>query len=312
MHTSSLHTTSNTVEQDISEGLEALELGEEELVMDLAEDGKTPTGEVYIVRLGPTQPSEALKSAEEEREIELRKESEAAEEDEATLAELEQQNSDPYDAWLIGEPEGLDFAPNIARYLASHPPFSVPQTPSPVNIASPASHHSPQTAADLSFLRPHSPPLPATNTPILASQFANPMTPSGAKQQADRFLSSASLTHRWHAQHDYVQHVSEPLEVARRSYAGLSSGGRRRFDQERKRGEVRMWSEQDGWTTVNLGRSGSGSPFLPAEMVDLDWEDEQAALRAESGGVSLDSTKRKRKKKITKHKYKKRRCESEL
>lgn len=73
-----------------------------------------------------------------------------------------------------------------------------------------------------------------------------------------------------------------------------------------------MWSEQDGWTTVNLGRSGSGSPFLPAEMVDLDWEDEQAALRAESGGVSLDSTKRKRKKKITKHKYKKRRCESEL
>lgn len=297
--------------QDISQKLDGLDLGEgEQLVVDLAEDGETAVGEAYVIRLDGSKRIEALRSPEEERETELREQQEAAEEEEAALEELEQHNTDPYDAWLIGEPEGTDHATPVARYLASHPPFMAPSAPAPVQPAPPAAVSS-QTAADLSFLRPHTQatltPIPSAFAPIFASQLANPLTPSGAKQQADRFLSAASLSHRSHSSHDYVQRVSEPLEVARRSYAGLSSVGRRRFDQQRQRGEVRFWNEQEGWTTVHLGRSGSGSPFLPAEMVDLDWEDEHGQVVA-SGEVALDSTKRKRKKKITKHKYKKRRC----
>lgn len=66
-----------------------------------------------------------------------------------------------------------------------------------------------------------------------------------------------------------------------------------------------MWESEGGWKTVALGKEADNF-FLPAEMVDLDWEDEEIE-RKMVRRVQMDSTKRKRKKKITKHKYKKRR-----
>ncbi|ORY88832.1 hypothetical protein BCR35DRAFT_301182 [Leucosporidium creatinivorum] len=292
--------------QEMEDAMEGLEISEEAEVMDLSEDGK-PIGVSYTVKLSGASRMEPLKSPEEEREMELRQEMDAAEEQEAVLQELEEDNVAPYDAWLIAEPEGTQHPTPVARYLASNQPFNAPARPIALNSLPPSSL-SPQTVADLSFLRPHSSAASATpslTSTIFASQLANPLSPSEAKQMADRFLSSASLTHRWHAQTDYTKTVSEPLELARRAFNGESVQGRRAFEEKRQRGEIRMWSEKEGWTTVDLGRNGEGSPFLPAEMVDLDWEDEQEL--AKMGGVVMDSVKRKRKKKMTKHKYKKRR-----
>jgi len=132
-------------------------------------------------------------------------------------------------------------------------------------------------------------------------QYLDPLDPSEAAQVTDRFLSNALLNHRWHAFDDYARNTGEKLELAKNAFVGTSSLDRRPFEEKRKRGEVRMWSEEEGWVTVDLGAGRDGaSPFLPAEMVDLDWEDEQYEIQ-------MDSVKRKRKKKITKHKYKKRR-----
>lgn len=298
----------NAMAQEMEDAMDGLEISEEAEVMDLSEDGK-PIGVSYTVKLSGASRMEPLKSPEEEREMELRQEMDAAEEQEAVLQELEEDNADPYDAWLIAEPEGTQYSTPVARYLASNQPFNAPARPIALNSLPPTSSLPAQTVADLSFLRPHSSaaPAPASLTSTLfASQLANPLSPTEAKQMADRFLSSASLTHRWHAQTDYTKSVSEPLELARRAFTGESVQGRRSFEEKRQRGEIRMWSEKEGWTTVDLGRNGEGSPFLPAEMVDLDWADEQEEL-AKMGGIVMDSVKRKRKKKMTKHKYKKRR-----
>lgn len=290
-------------------------IGPEEIaeVVDLAEDG-TPTGASYRVMLGGTPKMEPLRSPEEEREIEAQQEADAAEEHEAVMAELEEDHPDPYDAWLVGEPEGPPHPPAVARYLASHPPFMPPPFPRKSRPASKtaeppasASELPPQAQADLTYLRPHSAKATASDerspyASVFASQLANPLDPNTAKQQVDRLLSAASLTHRWHAQRDYDTKVTEPLELAQERYAGREGGVK-----EGKEGTVRLWSDKDGWVTINLKRDSMTGPFLPAELVDLSWVGERDGAIRNLGEIALDSTKRKRKKKMTKHKYKKRR-----
>ncbi|KAK4051951.1 hypothetical protein OIV83_002656 [Microbotryomycetes sp. JL201] len=279
-------------------------------VVDLAEDG-SPTGPAYRVMLGASPAMEPLRSPEEEREMEAREELESAEDHEAVLEELEREHSDPYDAWLLGEPVGTSLPPAVARYLASHPPFTPPSQPRAQQLEAPlASDTAAMTAdtrADLSYLRPHS-ALRGNEverspfSSVFAAQIMNPLDPTGAKQQVDRFLSAASLVHRWHAQRDYDQHVTERMQAAEQLYTGQQTD-----IAVEKQDVVRLWSEKDGWVTINLKRDPYSSMLWPAELVDLDWANETSTVVKKLGEVALDSTKRKRKKKMTKHKYKKRR-----
>ncbi|KAK4058247.1 hypothetical protein OIO90_000404 [Microbotryomycetes sp. JL221] len=287
-------------------------------VVELDENGNS-VGTSFRVMLGATQAMEPLKSAEEERELEAQQELELAEEHEAIMEELEQDHADPYDAWLLGEPEGLPHAPVVARYLASHPPFSTPSAPQPTKQSacsassdSATTSMTPQALADLSYLRPHArSPTAETErssySSVFAGQIVNPLDPNSAKQQVDRFLSAASLTHRWHAQRDYDHYVTERMQSAEQQYNGLESTP----ENSKERGTVRLWSEKDGWVNINIKQRDAGlatnSPFLAAELVDLAWVDEDGADIKTLGDIALDSTKRKRKKKMTKHKYKKRR-----
>jgi hypothetical protein len=347
------------------EEMEDLEIDSEELVevVDLSADG-TPLGPSYITTLASTSAGTNISSP-----VRLQAELEAAE---AAMKELEESEGmngfevDPYEPWLISEPDSIGSAalsPALARYLASRSPFVPPPAPlsfvstsSSINPArrplSTSSLHSPQTVADLSFLRPFASPAPATSTAspsildptanaLFAEHFANPLPPSLSQAITDRFLSASSLSHRWRAQVDYATDSGEALELARRMYAGEDTQVRRSstgvtVGRTKRRGELRTWSAEEGWKVVDLSKSSpddvGGSPFLPAEMVDLDWADEDISdeesksreftkrqkwsdricagprILAERGGrIGMDSTKRKRKKKITKHKFKKRR-----
>lgn len=279
-------------------------------VVDLDSDGQ-PTGAAYRVMLGGTPAMEPLRSAEEELELEAQEEMNQEDEHEAVMAELEEDHPDPYDAWLLGEPEGASHPPAIARYLASHPPFTAPAPPrasSAAKAITAASSLAPETRANLSYLRPHSAQTLTANSErcsyssVFAGQVANPLDPNTAKQQVDRFLSAASLTHRWHAQRDYDKFVTEQLQAAEQTYTGQKP-----TQQKVEQGAVRLWSEKEGWITINVKRETNSSLFLPAELVDLTWADEMNSAVKKLGEIQLDSTKRKRKKKMTKHKYKKRR-----
>lgn len=330
--------------------MEELGIDQEELVevVDLAEDG-TPIGPAYIT----TMSASAKKYLAETNHLQA--ELDAAE---VALQELEDGYSDPYDAWLISEPESSHGALPVAvsRYLASRSPFVPPSVPtcsiSPLSSSSPrrplstSTAHSPTTLANLTYLRPFAAPTPTLSTPANASfveHFANPFSPALAQAVADRFLAAASLSHRWQAQLDYAEASGEGMEVARRGYAG--EGARSvTVGRQKRRGELRTWSAEEGWTNVNLVKSSEdivgGSPFLPREVME-EWVDEDDASTSEAPSpaileemsrlfaqrrawcdrvtdgprllvqkglrIGMDSTKRKRKKKITKHKYKKRR-----
>ncbi|KPV76268.1 uncharacterized protein RHOBADRAFT_52303 [Rhodotorula graminis WP1] len=124
--------------------------------------------------------------------------------------------------------------------------------------------------------------------------------PDEASGVADRFLSHANFLWRWHARNDFIDAAGEPLRQAGAYYAGtpalapspsLEAGA----DAQ---GSIRMWREHDGWVDVAVGLGRGDSVFLPADMVDLDAGDVE---------IRLDSTKRKRRTKMKKHKFKKRR-----
>ncbi|SCZ99454.1 BZ3500_MvSof-1268-A1-R1_Chr3-1g06018 [Microbotryum saponariae] len=300
--------------------------GDSELaeVVDLGPDGK-PIGAPYFTMVGERKPIEPLRTAEEEREIELKQADEAAQEHEQTMRVLEENQDDPYDAWLIGEREGTEHATSVARYLAAQSPFVAP--PPPALVAESASStrtspHSPQTQSNISYLRAFEPKTaraasqsstlsasPSSSpSSLFATQLANPLSPLEARKHTERFLSSASLLHRWHAERDFYALVSNKLERAARSYAGPSGRKQRSRSSSSsfQNGRLRLWTTQSkGWQLADFKANGSNGVFLAAEMVDLDWVDEEDA--ANSHEVQLDSTRRKRKKMITKHKYKKRR-----
>ncbi|SCV71141.1 BQ2448_2729 [Microbotryum intermedium] len=302
--------------------------GDSELaeVVDLGPDGK-PIGAPYFTMVGERKPIEPLRTVEEEREIELKQADEAAQEHEQTMRVLEENQVDPYDAWLIGEREGTEHATLVARYLAAQSPFVAPPPPAPKaepTFSTEASPHSLQTQSNISYLRPFevksakaapqastsSAPPSSSSTSLFAAQLANPLSPVEAQKHTERFLSSASLTHRWHAEHDFDSLVSNKLERAARSYAGSSGRKPRSRSQVSsspfKNSRLRLWTESEGWQVADFKADGPNAVFLSAEMVDLDWVDEDTAANAHDE-VQLDSTRRKRKKKITKHKYKKRR-----
>ncbi|KAL8286563.1 hypothetical protein RQP46_004580 [Phenoliferia psychrophenolica] len=313
----------------------ALATAEAETVqlVDLAEDGVTIVGEFYLATIDPSSATTLA---------EVREEVEETTEDELEFADLDRQATeaahddianglpDPYEPWLIGTHE-LDTPTNaaVSRYLAQHPPFVAPAPPSPSLLLALAPTRPAKSStswpshvqSDISFLRPFPAPSASATAnaaatvptnPAFASHFLDPLPSGLASQVADQFLSSAILAHRFNAHLDYATHSGEALELARRAYADPANGPlpprRRAFDEKRQRGEVRLWNEEDGWVTVDLGKGrGAGSPFLPAEMVDLDWEDDKMERLASLDGIRMDSVKRKRKKKITKHKFKKRR-----
>ncbi|KDE07499.1 hypothetical protein MVLG_02174 [Microbotryum lychnidis-dioicae p1A1 Lamole] len=301
--------------------------GDSELaeVVDLGPDGK-PIGVPYFTMVGERKPIEPLRTAEEEREIELKQADEAAQEHEQTMRVLEENQDDPYDAWLIGEREGTEHAISVARYLAAQSPFVAPPPPALVaesTSSTKASPHSPQTLSNISYLRPFEPKTartaPQSSTPsasplsspssLFATQLANPLSPLEARKHTERFLSSALFLHRWHAERDFHALVSNKLERAARSYAGPS--GRKQRSRSSfssfQNGRLRLWTTQSkGWQVADFKANGPNDVFLAAEMVDLDWVDEADAANSHEE-VQLDSTRRKRKKKITKHKYKKRR-----
>ena len=335
-----------TVELD-SLSLEADELVE---VVDLSPEG-TPIGNSYITTLSS---SAAQSLAQHEQ---LQAEVNDAERELQALEDSIEEGVDPYEPWLIAEPEqgNHPWSPTISRYLASQSHF-VPPPPPALPLSPPVSQqsllkstklpssfvHSPQTIADLVFLRPFTPVVPpkpthatedSTNPSTFLARFANPLSPSLSQAVADRFLSAASLSHRWRAQVDYASASAEAMESARRAYAGEDVSQRGTAGRIKRRGDLRIWSAEEGWKFVNLSRSKvarEGSPFLPAEMVDLDWVDQiglngenmdEVAPKEKRGmsaagprsvaergyRIGMDSVKRKRKKKITKHKFKKRR-----
>ena len=292
-------------------------------VIELGPDGVTHVGEPYMAKISGSGLEVGLEVKEEASELELDDEALDRKATEAAMDDIENGLPNPYEPWLIGTHEAdLPSTAAVSRYLAAHAPFVAPAPPaartaSPVRTKS-VSAWTPQVQSDLSFLRPFSTqslapaPVDATN-PAFASHFLDPLPSGLASQVADQFLSAAILSHRFTAYKDYATNSGEALELARRAYSdqlGPLAPRRRAFDEPRQRGEVRLWSEEEGWVTVDLGSKGraqGSSPFLPAEMVDLDWEDDELERLASLDGVRMDSVKRKRKKKITKHKYKKRR-----
>jgi hypothetical protein len=299
--------SASALDEDVRVAMEAMDGEELVEVVDLAPDG-TPTGPSYITTLAASNAAQPLRTAEEEVEM-MDLEAEATE---AAMQDLEDGLPDPYDAWLIAEREPYTHSPIVSRYLASHPPFSTPPAPSPVaalpsRVPSSSSSLSPQALSDLSFLRPFPTPSAAPIPSAFASSFVSPHSPYQAQQLSDRFLSSALLTHRWEAHTSYALNGGEHLEVAHRAYTGVK-GVRRGIAEKREKGEVRIWNDAEGWQTVDLTGKGAGSPFLPAEMIDLDWLEEHGVT--EGGFIRMDSVRRKRKKMITKHKFKKRRSVS--
>ena len=332
--------------------LDSLSLEPDELVevVDLSPDGN-PIGTSYITTLSS---SAAASLAQHEQ---LQAEVNDAERELQELEDSIEEGVDPYEPWLIAEPEqgNHPWSPTISRYLASQSPFVPPPPPFlPLSASTPpqpltqstvlpsAFAHSPQTIADLVFLRPFTPVAPlkpthATEDPSVPSsflaRFANPLSPALSQAVADRFLSAASLSHRWRAQVDYASASAEAMESARRTYAGEDVSQRGTAGRIKRRGDLRIWSAEEGWKFVNLAKSkaaSEGSPFLPAEMVDMDWVDQiglngenmeeivprikrgqtaagPRSLAERSYRIGMDSVKRKRKKKITKHKFKKRR-----
>ncbi|GAA5869670.1 hypothetical protein JCM16303_000543 [Sporobolomyces ruberrimus] len=284
-------------------------------VVDLSEAG-LPVGTPYLARLGPV---EQLKSVEEELAAEA-KEEEALAIHEEQLHDMEKDEAEPYDAWMIGQHAPLPHV--VARYLALRPPHEAPSSPSNSPLTSaPAT----QTLSDLQFLSPFGKPLSPSawtspslarnpssalaNAPYAAAfskHFLRPLEPTDAAAVADQFLSHHQLVHTWAARNDFVNEAAESLRKAQQLYsdAPVASKSSPVVAQESsEKGTIRYWTEREGWATfdLRLGENSNGSPFLPAEMVDLE------ALSAEDLVVDMDSTKRKRKKKITKHKYKKRR-----
>lgn len=325
-----------TTKEDTTEILRAANGEELVEVVDLDTDG-TPMGSSYITTLSAA--SESNRTSEEESDqAELAAQA-------ATREEIEG-DGNLYEQFLIGvhEQEG-QLAPAVSKYLATHPPFTSPSPPSyhPSSIrataasaASPSqntlpvanpSSLSPQTLSDLSFLRPFAvfpstplqkllPTTPAFSFPtsedLETFSLAGGFTPEEAAQVADRFLSTSLMLHRWAAHDDFARKAGEDLVLAGQFYCiepvASDAEVRHPWEEKRKRGEVRFWNEEKGWVTVDFGAgSGGGSPFLPAEMVDLDWEDEQMEAGLGEYIIRMDSVKRKRKKKITKHKFKKRR-----
>ncbi|GAA6010262.1 hypothetical protein JCM11491_005417 [Sporobolomyces phaffii] len=284
-------------------------------VVDLAEDGTM--GTPYLARVGPIEP---LKSVEEELAAEAKEEESLAMHEEQ-LHEMEKDEAEPYDAWMIGQHEPLPHS--IARYLALRPPHQAPQSKATLPVSDPTSALPSKTLSDLSFLSPFGKPAsalassspsrtvaPSPPTSPYASAFSKhflrPLEPTDAAAVADQFLSHHQLVHTWAARNDYVNQAAESLRKAQHLYsdAPISSTATPVVAQEAsEKGTIKYWTEGEGWATFDLrtGMNGNGSPFLPAEMVDLD------AIAAEDLVVEMDSTKRKRKKKITKHKYKKRR-----
>jgi hypothetical protein len=288
-------------------------------VVDLSEDG-TPMGTPYLARLGPIEP---LKTVEEELAAEA-KEEEALAMHEEQLHEMEKDEAEPYDAWMIGQHEPLPH--NIARYLALRPPHEVPQTKSStLPMSSSTISTLPfKTLSDLNFLSPfgkpsspvsalsrnnHSSPSPVPASPYASAfskHFLRPLDPTDAAAVADQFLSHHQLVHTWAARNDFVNQAAESLRKAQQLYSDspvTATSTPVVAQKPSEKGTIKYWTEGEGWATFDLkaGFDNSGSPFLPAEMVDLD------AMSAEDIVVEMDSTKRKRKKKITKHKYKKRR-----
>ncbi|GAA6058620.1 hypothetical protein JCM10212_004031 [Sporobolomyces blumeae] len=291
-------------------------------VVDLSEDG-TPLGAPYLARVGPIEP---LKSVEEELAAEA-KEDESLALHEEKLHDMEKDEAEPYDAWMIGQHEPLPY--DVARYLAVRPPHQVPQSSSPAASDS-TSSISTKTLSDLTFLSPFSKPAPSSVSPASSSAssasasrvapppspyapafskyFLRPLDPTDASAVADQFLSHHQLVHTWAARTEYAQNAAEALRRAEQTYSDVASPSRDVVESNvaplARKGTIQYWSEQEGWTSFDLskGVSSNGSPFLPAEWVDLD-----AVTGVEDIVVELDSVKRKRKKKITKHKYKKRR-----
>jgi len=301
-------------------------------IVDL-DDAGSPIGEAYMASVGGAG-DESLRDVDATPESLIAQDAQleaehahAQLEADAALGD-EARFESPYDSHLIGEPDGQLYPPSVARYLAENQPFSIPSAPvaststlatAPVGTALALADG--PTQANLSFLRPFSAPSQSVS-PILTSV---PMSASECTIQADKFLTSAHVHHLMGAHADAIDFVHEPLALAANFYSqptGSSEASpsvpayQPKLETPRQRGEVRVWSETKGWSIVDFSHVGAGStsPFLPAEMVDLDWEDELAVGMMNLGQlgvamerIQMDSVKRKRKKKITKHKYKKRR-----
>ncbi|GAA6034355.1 hypothetical protein JCM8097_002685 [Rhodosporidiobolus ruineniae] len=284
-------------------------------VVDVAEDG-TPTSAPYFVRTDAVEP---LKSVEEELAAE-QKEEQAMRQKVEQLHDQEAESGEPYDAWMIGQHQ-VQPAP-IARYLAVHPPFAAPSSPSSSSAPTATPVPTSQLHSHLAFLSPFtssasatpSAPSPSSAFPNFADFFVSPLEPHESSALADQFLSSAQMKQAWAARNAYIRHGGEALRKASQAYAGVAPETQAEFPmptakeaaapvgEVTARGTVRIWDENEGWQHVRLGQNelalvgGEGSPFLPAEMVEV-----------EDVVVSMDSVKRKRHKKMLKHKYKKRR-----
>ncbi|GAA5938461.1 mitochondrial 37S ribosomal protein mS38 QRI5 [Sporobolomyces koalae] len=281
-------------------------------VVDLSADG-TSIGSPYLARVGSVEP---LKSVEEELAAEAQEEESLAMHEEQ-LHELEKDEAEPYDAWMIGQHTPMPH--HIARYLALRPPHEAPEArtvASPAVASAPA--HSSKILSDLNFLSPfgkpsasaatassstlaHASPAASPYASAFSKHFLRPLDPTDAAAVADQFLSHHQLVHTWAARNDFVHSTAESLRTAQQLYSDTPVETKSTpvvAQEPTEKGTIKYWTEGEGWATFDLrtGMTDTGSPFLPAELLSVD-----------DVVVEMDSTKRKRKKKITKHKYKKRR-----
>lgn len=195
------------------------------------------------------------------------------------LPEQEEEDDllDPSSSWVEQSPE--DLPSPVRQYLAAQMPFSAPSASASKSRQQDASN----TSSALSFLRPFR----IRNLP------QDTLTPSTAYDMATSFLSSAQAMNAWKS-HAKTSPVLEQLEKARRKLSSSSTD-----DQafgRRKRHQVKVWTEKEGWQQVNV---------LPSDKLDMAWIDDGTATV--DVVVQVDSVKRKRKKAMRKHKYKKRR-----
>ena len=95
----------------------------------------------------------------------------------------------------------------------------------------------------------------------------------------DRFLSAASLNHRWQAQVDFASSTAEAMELAKRSFIGEDISTRSTAGRIKRRGDLRIWSVEEGWKFVKVAKSElvteeGSSPFLPADLAVWAAEDD--------------------------------------
>lgn len=242
-----------------------------------------------------------------------------------------EEDGDPLEAFLITEPEGVDecWGEGTASYLAACQPFVPPTT---TQVFTPSSGNAPESvdgelSEALDYLTPF-----GRSTSTRAKGSSSP-TPPGHPQdarflslQAGRFLHVRLMQNRWKSlkEWDRIQReMEQAMGLKRRSdvkvqggsavkEGALSDAGQMIMDKLKELGRMdsdeNVWTAPDGKWEIRVVKVGSEAADgdLFSDLMDSAWEDEETLAGPRSsryrGEARMDSVKRKRKRKISKHK----------